>query len=177
MKIDIVNRQAAEKSALGAAIMAEYALRPILARLSEGDFSQAANRAIFGTLKELVAQSKPIDAMMLYDAVDSNTSVKEAGGLDYVIELCQFLPSATNYEHYINLMLKNSRETRLLEGMRDIARSDDPILPQLERLVERERTNIRPVGNGIKTLEQMMYFSPTSLSQIQQGVFKLGWLS
>jgi replicative DNA helicase len=148
MRIDTVQAMTAEKSALGAALLDAAALARVVEGLVVADFQNEANRAIFKAMKKMHGEGKPVDFATLFEEVGDDEHVRRIGKLDYLLELSNFLPSAVNVESYINSVTEYGRESRITDAMRRIAISDDPALPQLDRLIADERAAIKSTGRN-----------------------------
>lgn len=174
MRIDPVQSMVAEKSALGAAILDPLATKQLVTRLSPADFQNEANRAVFQAIKKLEGEGIPPDFATLYAELEDAEPVKRIGGLDYIIEICNFAPSAVNMEHYVNMVLENGREARITEGMRRVVVSDDPSLPQLRKLIEDEESKIKPVETGMETAETIAAYLDEICDGGERALFTTG---
>ncbi len=97
----------AEKSVLGAMMLDPYAASHA-ARLKAEDFYYPANGQIFSAMQELIRQNKPVDFMTLSDLLERRGVLDTLGGLDYLLELNRFVPSAANMEHYVEMVMERS---------------------------------------------------------------------
>jgi replicative DNA helicase len=103
----------AEKSVLGAMMLEPWAAT-YTARLTPEDFYYPANGQIFSAMQELYKTSKPVDFMTLNDILEKRGVLESLGGLDYLLELNNFVPSAVNVEHYVGMVLERSLLRQLI---------------------------------------------------------------
>jgi replicative DNA helicase len=104
----------AEKSVLGAMMLEPWAATQ-LARLASEDFYYPANGQIFGAMLDLFKANRPIDFQTLNDILEKRGVLENLGGIDYLIELSSFVPSAVNVEHYVDMVLERSLLRQLLK--------------------------------------------------------------
>jgi replicative DNA helicase len=103
----------AEKSVLGAMMLEPWAAT-YTARLTAEDFYYPANGQIFTAMQDLFKANKPVDFMTLHDMLDRRGVLESLGGMDYLIELNNFVPSAVNVEHYVGMVLERSLLRQLI---------------------------------------------------------------
>ncbi len=103
----------AEKSVLGAMMLDPFAATHA-ARLKPEDFYYPANGQIFGAMLELMRLNKPVDFMTLSDLLERQGVLDTLGGLDYLLELNRFVPSAANMEHYVAMVMERSMLRQLI---------------------------------------------------------------
>jgi replicative DNA helicase len=178
MQINGEDAKAAEMSVLAAALLEPWAVGELLGHLTRRDFILPENQAVYEAIKGLEAAGKPVDAMMLADALRDDRATLAAGGMDYLIALASFLPSAVNLQHYMAIVAANSRERRIADSLRRITLSHDEALPQLKALVEEEQAALKPVGAGVGLGEQIEALigrlaDPAPGQRIHSGIPKL----
>lgn len=158
MRIDPVQAMTSEKSVLASAMMEPWAVKPVVERLTATDFQNEANRTIWKAMKKLHSEDKPVDLVTLMDEVGGDATFNRIGGLDYLLELNNMLASAVHVEHYINLVIENSREHRIARAFNRIIEAEEPSLPQLRKLIESEEAMIKPVETGMETAETIVEY-------------------
>jgi replicative DNA helicase len=104
----------AEKSVLGAMMLEPWAATHV-ARLTTEDFYYPANGQIFSCMQELFKAGRPIDFLTLNDLLEKRGVIESLGGIDYLIELSNFVPSAVNVEHYVDMVLERSLLRQLIK--------------------------------------------------------------
>lgn len=131
----------AEKSVLGAMMLEPWAAT-YAARLTPEDFYYPANGQIFSAMQELFKANKPVDFMTLHDVLDRRGVLDSLGGLDYLIELNNFVPSAVNVEHYVAMVMERSLlrqlirlSSRLADDCYDGTREAKDILHDAEKSI------------------------------------------
>ncbi|HEY2716158.1 MAG TPA: replicative DNA helicase [Solirubrobacterales bacterium] len=112
----------AEESVLGAMLVAEPALTRVIdeVKLKDSDFYLDRHRAIFESVHDLYAASKPVDALSVAEALTQRNMIDAAGGKHYVSELAAKVPAAGNAKHYAEIVQQNSLLRRLLGAGQEI---------------------------------------------------------
>ncbi|HKQ47869.1 MAG TPA: replicative DNA helicase [Phycisphaerae bacterium] len=76
----------------------------IIPRDQSGRFYRADHRLLFETLIDLYDVNKPIDLIVLEDELRKRGLLEEVGGRDYLVDLCESVPSAANSEYYARIV-------------------------------------------------------------------------
>ena len=107
------NNIEAEKSVLGACFLSEYALQKACESLSEEHFYDAKNAKIFTAILDLVEKKTPLDLTTITSELKNKKQLKEVGGVEYLSEVLDFVPTATNIDYYI----KAVEDTAILRSL------------------------------------------------------------
>jgi len=114
----------AESAVLGAILLSERALDPVLidVRLAPDDFYRERHRQIFRAMIRLKERSEPgpIDTATLAAELESQGVLEEVGGRDYLQHLPNVVPAAGNAAHYARIVKDRAVERRLLDATREI---------------------------------------------------------
>ena len=154
------NNLEAEQSVLGCMMIDDEAAMRILADLVEGDFYFEQNRKIFNAMRELINEANPIDYVTLTDRLDKKGQLGDVGGIDFLIELTNIVPSAANYAHYLGIVKRDSVLRTLIRSSQSIIdrsyTSDDAedTLKFAEKAIfdiskEREKRSLAPIDGAI----------------------------
>lgn len=143
----------AEKAVLGSAFLSKTALQKICDELSSESFYSDANRLIFETLQELNDSSSAVDITILTNKLNDKKILSQVGNIEYLSELIDSVPSASNVEYYINIVKEKMIGRKIIETATEIANdayvSEDSIYDVLENA---EMKMLR-IGNMRKTTE------------------------
>ena len=104
----------AEQSVLGAMLINNEAPLEIMSILISEDFYSAANKLIFERMNELFKSNKPIDFVTLTDYLDKNGELDSVGGIDYLTNLTNSVPSAANFKFYVDIVRRDSLLRKLI---------------------------------------------------------------
>lgn len=115
------NNLEAEKSVLGACFLSKYALEKACENLGIDAFYQDANSKIFASLQKLAEEKVPIDLTTVTTELKEKNILKEVGGVEYLTEIINFVPTAANIDYYIKKVEEAAIARRLIETAEDIA--------------------------------------------------------
>ena len=115
----------AEESVLGALMVSEAAMNPVIldVRLADEDFYRDRHRIVFRAIKRLYERSEPIDALTVSELLAQQGELDDAGGRDYVSNLASTVPVPGNARHYARIVQQNSLLRRLLSASQTIQQS------------------------------------------------------
>ena len=103
----------AEQSVIGACFRAEDALSKALEILDEKDFYKAAHQTVFKNMRISFEANEPIDILGLADRMCQNNELDSVGGINYLSQLEDFVPTATAVTHHAKIV----REKKILRDL------------------------------------------------------------
>ena len=125
-----------EKAVLGAAFLSKGALQKICDELSSDHFYNEKNAKIFETLKELNDENSEIDITIVTNKLSDKKILSEVGNVDYLSEIIDSVPSASNVDYYINILKEKLVGRKIIETATEIANdaysSEDSIYDVLD---------------------------------------------
>ncbi len=151
----------AEKSVLGAVLLEPDALVKVIEFLMPGHFYKDAHATIYSAMVSLYENREPVDLITLPDQLKKMKALKSCGGTAYLSELVNFVPTASNIEHYGRIIKDHATRRDLLSTAGKIIRMThdaddvDVLLDKAEQMLydvsqDRVRQEFVPVK---KTLE------------------------
>ncbi|MDE7083870.1 MAG: replicative DNA helicase [Clostridia bacterium] len=129
------NNLDAEQALLGCMLIDNQILSDVLEKLAEDDFYQESHRFILSAMKLVYLEHKPLDLVTLADRLEIEGNLEKSGGLTYLTELTQVTPSSANYNHYFDIIRRDSVNRKLIRASRDIikyAQSSDDNLKSVQ---------------------------------------------
>ncbi len=118
----------AETSVLGGLLLDNGAWDRIADRIAPDDFYRHDHRLIFQHIARLIDQSRPADAVTVFEALRTSGKDQDAGGLVYLNELVQNTPSAANIRRYAEIVRERAVLRQLVRVGEEIA--DSALSPQ-----------------------------------------------
>ena len=88
------NNLEAEQSLIGCMLIDNEVLSEIADKLSDRDFYQESHQMIVSAILKVFYQRKPADLITLCDCLEKDGNLAKVGGIDYITELMQKVPSA-----------------------------------------------------------------------------------
>ena len=115
------NNIEAEESVLGACFLSKYALQKACENLTPDSFYDEKNGKIFAAMNALVEEKTPIDITTVTGYLKKNNQLTEIGGVEYLTEVLNFVPTASNIDYYIKNVEDASILRNLIETATEIA--------------------------------------------------------
>ncbi|MBR4745533.1 MAG: replicative DNA helicase [Clostridia bacterium] len=109
-----------EQSVLGCALIDDDAAANIVSDLKADDFYVEAHKIIFDAMFNIVVNRNPVDLITLTDELSKKDMLDSVGGMDYITSLTNIVPSASNYEHYVEIVKRDSVLRKLIGASKDI---------------------------------------------------------
>lgn len=106
----------AEAALLGSMILDWRVCGEVLQLVEETDFYTPAHAAIYRALIELYDKHQSLDMVQLQQLLRDQQMLDQVGGLDYLIQLAEAVPSATSAAHYARIVRDKSLLRRLIEA-------------------------------------------------------------
>lgn len=125
------NNLEAEQSLLGCMIIDNEILADVIGQIDEDDFYRESHKYILSAMKMVFEEHKPTDIVTLCDKLANENNLEKAGGITYLTELSEMVPSAANYKYYLDIIKRDSVNRRLIRASREVidfcSSSDDSI--------------------------------------------------
>lgn len=109
----------AEQSVLGAIFIDPGQLVTVSEFVSAKDFYKPANKVIFETMLELDRSGEAIDAVTMQSALTSQNRLDSIGGLPYLLELVNSVPTSKNAEHYAKIVGEKALMRQVIAELSD----------------------------------------------------------
>jgi len=110
----------AESSVLGALLLDNRTVDLVASSLSANDFYRHAHRLIYQAILDLASRYEPADVVTVFERLKANGQEVD-GGLSYLNQLAQYVPSTANIANYAHTV----REHSVLRGV--ISASEETI--------------------------------------------------
>ncbi|MBI4309365.1 MAG: replicative DNA helicase, partial [Candidatus Omnitrophica bacterium] len=94
----------AEKAVLGAMMISEEAIGIAIEHLDGFYFYETRHQKIYEAVKDLYASRTNVDLITLSDFLKNKALFDSVGGLSYLSELADFVPTAANVKYYIDIV-------------------------------------------------------------------------
>jgi replicative DNA helicase len=104
----------AEQAVLGAILINGDALITAMERISSDDFYRGAHQRIFEAIVELAEDQEPVDLITLTSLLQNKQQLEEIGGVTYLSELANAVPTAANIDYYAAIVEEKSMLRRLI---------------------------------------------------------------
>ncbi|GLC90088.1 replicative DNA helicase [Lysinibacillus piscis] len=140
------NREA-EQSVLGAIFLEPQALITASEILLVDDFYQTAHKKIFETMLRLSDQGKAIDVVTVTEELSAKKEIEDVGGLSYLLELANAVPTAANVAHYAKIVEEKALLRRLIRVATKIVEDGYTREDEVEALLGEAEKKMMEVAN------------------------------
>lgn len=126
---EMPNSYEAESALLGGMLIDRRVAESYLPRLEKEDFYTPAHRCLYEALNDLFVGGQAIDLVTTVQQLESAGTLELSGGVGYVSNLVNAVPSVANSEYYFNIVKKHARLRTLIsvaQTMADEAYALDP---------------------------------------------------
>ena len=104
----------AEKSVLGAVLIDEEAMFKVADTLQAERFYDRKHQIIYEAMLYLYSHQQPIDVLTLSNKLKADKRLKDAGGIPYLTEIVETVPSSAHVEEYARMINDESQRRRLI---------------------------------------------------------------
>ena len=167
------NNIEAEESVLGACFLSKYALQKACESLTPDSFYDEKNGKIFAAMNSLVEEKTPIDITTVTGYLKKKNQLAEIGGVEYLTEVLNFVPTASNIDYYIKNVEDASILRRLIETATDIAsegyRTDESVNEILDNS-EKKILNIvkNRKASEFRTIKEVLQKTQSDLERLSE---------
>lgn len=153
----------AEQSVIGGLLQDATHFDAVSETVSGRDFYQASHQHIFDTMVRLVEQEQPIDVITVSELLQSNDTLEQVGGLDYLSDLATEVPSSANVVAYAKIVRERATLRQLISAASEISRASfnpaglasDDLLQLAEKRVM-EIAEERPKEGGFEGVNALL---------------------
>jgi len=155
----------AEQAALGSMLLQEEAILHSIDILKPEDFYQKSHQIIFQCILDLFEKSRGVDLVTLTEELNRKNLLEKIGGVTYLTNLINSVPTAANIEYYIKIIEEKSilrnlinNTTKIISMAYEEKEDAKILLDKAEHLVfEISDRNIRQSFVPIKEIIQDSY--------------------
>ena len=115
------NNIEAEESVLGSCFLSKYALEKAIENLNPESFYNEKNSKIFEAMINLADKKTPIDITTVTSYLKNKNELNAVGGVEYLTEVLNFVPTASNVDYYIKSVEESALLRSLILTAEDIA--------------------------------------------------------
>lgn len=168
------NNIEAEKSVFGACFLSKYALEKACDNLSQEKFFDEKNGKIFAAISKMHEEKTPLDLTTLTTELQNRNTLHEIGGVEYLTEILNFVPTATNIDYYIKDVEESALLRNLIETATSIAtdgyNTEDDVNETLDS-AERKILNIvkNRKTTEFKSIQEVMARTEANLEQLAES--------
>ena len=136
----------AEQAVLGAIFLEPSSLTVASEILIPEDFYRASHQKIYNAMLKLNDDGKVVDLVTVTEELAAAKLIEDTGGVSYLSELAQSVPTAANIEYYARIVEEKSLLRRLIRTATEIASDGYSREDEVEALLSEAEKNILAVA-------------------------------
>ena len=104
----------AEQSVIGAIFLDPKIITAVIDQLSKEDFFEQSHILIYQAMQDLYNENLKIDYASVGSKLEQTQNLVKAGGMKYILDLADFVPSTAHIETYIDLVKDGSLKRQVI---------------------------------------------------------------
>lgn len=182
----------AEVCLLGCLLIDWSKMIDVITKVKSTDFYLERHRVIYEGMVKLYKDNINCDYITLTDELTAQKKLEKAGNLAYVTSLTSVVPTAANYEYYVNIVVDNSIRRNLIKAAKSIETSgydysrkiktilevsEQSIFTLADENTESQIYEIKPVIDEVVDNIKQSIDSSQNLTGIPSGIAKLDYIT
>ena len=168
------NNLEAEESVLGSCFLSKYALQKATETLTADSFYNERNSKIFQTMIELQENNTPIDLTTVTSSLKNKKELTAVGGVEYLTEVLNFVPTASNVDYYIKTVDESATLRGLIQTAEEIAQegyNNEEAINDILDNSEKKILNIvkRRSANEFRTIKEVLAKTQADLERLSKN--------
>ena len=178
----------AEMGVIGSMLLSAEALYMAREQLYAESFYKLAHQDIYSAILKLSYENNAVDLILLRDELSRQDKLEKVGGVGYLAELMEAVPTSANVEYYIEIVRNHAIRRRLIEvsaraqkGARDHSRDVEDLLDEAEAQIlavraQKERTQVQEINTVLQSIVarlEELHQNPGQLTGLATGLIDL----
>jgi replicative DNA helicase len=126
----------AEQSVLGCMIIDKTSIAQMAEALKGEDFYRDSHKIIFTSIVEMFMKDMPVDMITLIEHLRSCDRLEAAGGITYISEISNSVPSTAHLNSYMKIVSDKSMLRRLIRASNEIIENSYGKQDDVEKVVD-----------------------------------------
>ncbi len=161
----------AEQAIIGSMLTDKDAVISAIEVLKEDDFYREDNKAIYTAILNLYNKAEPIDIITVKAELESMGKFEQVGGLEYLADLPEKVPTTANAMKYIRIVEEKSTLRRLIKTANEIIDSGYDNTEDVETVMESAEKKIFDImqdknQKGYSPIRDVLVESFTKLEEL-----------
>ena len=161
----------AEQAVIGSMLTDKDAVISAIESLKEEDFYREDHKAIYSAILSLYDKSEPIDIITLKAELTSLGLFDKIGGLEYLVELPEKVPTTSNVQKYIKIVQDKSILRRLIKTANEIIEQGYDPTEEIDNIMELAEKKIFDISQdknqkGYSPIKDILVDTFTELEQL-----------
>ena len=161
----------AEQAVIGSMLTDKDAIMSAVETLKSEDFYREDNKIIYEAILNLYNRAEPVDIITLKTELQSMKQLEAVGGLEYIAELPDKVPTTANVEQYIKIVEEKSALRALIKTANDLISLGYDQTQDVEDILDTAERKIFDViqnrnQKGYSAIKDILVDSFTQLEQL-----------
>ena len=161
----------ADQAIIGRMLTDKDAVIAAIEILREQDFYREDNRIIYSAILNLYNRSEPIDIITLKAELKSMGKLEAVGGLEYIVQLPDRVPTTSNVEQYIKIVEEKSMLRALIKTADELITLGYDPTQEVEQVIDTAEKKIFEVmqkknQKGYSSMKDILIDTFTQLEQL-----------
>lgn len=161
----------AEQSVIGSMFLTKKAKEKALEILNEDVFYLDSHAKIFNCIKDLDAKGVPIDLTTVAEELNKRNWLKQVGDIEYLTEIINSVPTASNIEEYIKIVEEKSILRKLIDEATSIITNSYDTTNNINEVIEEAEKKIFGVSKNLrssefKPIQEVLYKTQADLEKL-----------
>ena len=151
----------AEVCVLGSMILDAGTIDIVVQICQEDCFHRPAHQLIYQALVDMRQANKPIELVLLKEELQSRKQLEQIGGVDYLVEIVEGVPSAANAEYYARIVRDKALLRDLIVAGNEIIRKAYDAQDEAPEVIEQAEQRVfkiasRQIGDEAVPLNSLL---------------------
>jgi len=161
----------AEQAIIGSMLTDKDAVIAAVEVLQEQDFCREDNKIIYSAILNLYNRAEPIDIITLKSELKSMGKFEAVGGLEYIVQLPDKVPTTSNVEQYIKIVEEKSMLRALIKTADELITLGYDPTQEVEQVIDTAEKKIFQVmqkknQKGYSSIKDILVDTFTQLEQL-----------
>lgn len=161
----------AEQSLLGSMFLSKKALQKALELMSGEEFYLDNHSKIYECIKDLDAKGKVVDLTTVADELNNRNWLKQVGDIEYLTEIIESVPSASNIDEYIKIVEDKAILRKLIDEATAIVTNSYNTSNSISEVIEEAEKKIFEVSKSLrstefKSIQDVLYKTQADLEKL-----------
>jgi len=158
----------AEQSVIGSMLIDKAAIAQAAEALKGDDFYKDGHKVLFSSIVDLFLKDTPVDMITLIEVLRSSDKLEAAGGITYITEICNSVPSTANLQSYIKIVADKSMLRKLIRSSTEIMEKSYNSQDNVDQVIDQAQKKIFDIAEKKSSSD----FEPIS-SVLERGFIEI----
>lgn len=171
MNREIPHNIDAEQSVLGSMFLSKKALQKALELLNPEMFYLDNHTKIFECIKDIDSKGMVVDITTVAEELNNRNWLKQIGDIEYITEIVESVPSASNIDEYIKIVEDKAILRKLIDEATSIITNSYNTSNNISEVIEEAEKKIFDVSKSLrstefKSIQEVLYKTQADLEKL-----------